>query len=41
MGTKAKLNSRTIETSLIDLKMLKRKLPEIRSMTTMDLLILS
>lgn len=33
---KAKLNSRTIETSLIDLKMLKRKLPEIRSMTTMD-----
>lgn len=33
---KAKLDSRTIETSLIDLKMLKRKLPEIRSMTTMD-----
>lgn len=33
---KAKLDSRTIETSLIDLKMLKRKLPEIRSMTIMD-----
>ena len=33
---KAKFDSRTIETSLIDLKMLKRKLPEIRSMTTMD-----
>lgn len=33
---KAKLDARTIDTSLIDLKSLKKKLPEIRSMTTMS-----
>ena len=34
---KAKLEARAIETSLIDLKTLKEKLPEIRSMTAMNL----
>ena len=33
---KAKLEARAIETSLIDLKTLKEKLPEIRSMTAMN-----
>lgn len=33
---KAKLEARTIETSLIDLKTLKKKLPQIRNMTTMN-----
>ena len=33
---KAKLEARAIETSLIDLKTLKKKLPEIRSMTVMN-----
>ena len=33
---KAKLEARTIETSLVDLKTLKKSLPEIRSMTTMN-----
>lgn len=33
---KAKLEARAIETSLIDLKTLKKKLPEIRSMTAMN-----
>lgn len=33
---KAKLEARAIETSLIDLKTLKQKLPEIRSMTAMN-----
>lgn len=33
---KAKLEARAIETSLIDLKILKEKLPEIRSMTAMN-----
>lgn len=32
---KAKLEARNIETSLVNLKMLKESLPEIRSMTTM------
>ena len=33
---KAKLEARTIKTSLVDLKSLKKSLPEIRSMTTMN-----
>lgn len=33
---KAKLEARTIKTSLIDLKTLKKRLPEIRSMTSMN-----
>lgn len=33
---KAKLEARTIETSLIDLKTLEKRLPEIRSMTTQN-----
>ena len=33
---KAKLEARAIETSLIDIKTLKKKLPEIRSMTAMN-----
>ena len=33
---KAKLEARTIKTSLIDLKTLKKKLPQIRSMTAMN-----
>lgn len=33
---KAKLEARSIDTSLVDLKTLKKSLPEIRSMTTMD-----
>ncbi len=32
---KAKLEARSIDTSLVDLKTLKKSLPEIRSMTTM------